>query len=157
MLVMEDAKLPPPNPPSAATIKRVVSETPGCRTIAAAMVGMSSRAALMIVQLRPPNFATAKVYGSRLSEPTSVGVETSRNLSAADNPYFGPMKRTITDHSVQIEKPMCSAVIENHRFRLATFFPVVAQNSSFSGSQCSIQREPRRVAVVVIAVSFSVF
>ena len=61
MLAIELAKLPPPTPASAETTSRVVNETPGFSTIAVAMVGISSRAALMIVQLRPPNLATAKV------------------------------------------------------------------------------------------------
>jgi hypothetical protein len=61
MLAMELAKLPPPTPAMHDTISSVVKETPGSSTIAVAMVGMSSSAALMIVQLRPPNRATAKV------------------------------------------------------------------------------------------------
>src|SRR3979411_1153259 len=121
MLVIDEAKFPPPKPPSAATMRKVPSEVPGCITIAAATVGMSSSMALMMVQFRPPNLATAKLYGSRIREPTSVGVETSRNLSAAERPYLGPRNRPITDQRVQIEKPMCSAKIENHRFRFATF------------------------------------
>ena len=36
-------------------------DVPGSMTIAARIVGMSSSAALTIVQFRPPNFATAKV------------------------------------------------------------------------------------------------
>jgi hypothetical protein len=36
----------------------------------------------MIVQLRPPNLATAKVYGSRSTEPMPAGTAVSRNLPA---------------------------------------------------------------------------
>ena len=61
MFVIDDAKLPPPTPAIAATIMKVVYDVPGCMTIAARMVGISSRAALTIVQFRPPNLATAKV------------------------------------------------------------------------------------------------
>lgn len=48
----------------------------------------------------------------RSTEPTSVGVDVSRNLSATDSPYFGPMNSTITDHRLQMENPTCSATIE---------------------------------------------
>jgi hypothetical protein len=61
MLAIELAKLPPPTPARQDTTSRVVNETPGSSTTAVAMVGTSSSAALMIVQFRPPNVATAKV------------------------------------------------------------------------------------------------
>ncbi len=61
MFVIDDAKLPPPTPPRAATSRNVPSDVPGCSTIAARTVGISSSAADTTVQLRPPNFATAKV------------------------------------------------------------------------------------------------
>ena len=38
---------------------------------------MNRTAALNIVQLRPPNVVTAKVYGNRISEPISPGTATS--------------------------------------------------------------------------------
>src|SRR3954454_4109010 len=103
MLAIDEAKLPPPTPASAATISRVLNETPGFITIAAAIVGTSSSRALKIVQLRPPNRATANVYGIRRTEPTSAGAEVSRNLSAGLMPYFGVMKSTSTDQTVQTE------------------------------------------------------
>jgi hypothetical protein len=61
MFVIDDAKLPPPTPAIAATIMNVVYDVPGCMTIAARIVGNSSSAALTMVQLRPPNYATANV------------------------------------------------------------------------------------------------
>ena len=61
MFVIDDAKLPPPTPARHATSMNVVYDVPGCMTIAAAIVGTSSRAALTIVQFRPPKRATAKV------------------------------------------------------------------------------------------------
>ena len=61
MLVMEEAKLPPPTPVSKATTMKVVYEVPGSITTQAATVGTSSSAALTIVQFRPPKRATAKV------------------------------------------------------------------------------------------------
>ena len=80
MLVIEEAKLPPPTPANMATISSVLNETPGSRKIAIRVVGMSSSSALITVQLRPPNLATAKVYGSRSTAPTSVGRAVSRNF-----------------------------------------------------------------------------
>ena len=65
MLVIDDAKLPPPTPASAAVIIKVSKEMPGLSRNAAVIVGISRSSALTMVQLRPPNFATAKVYGIR--------------------------------------------------------------------------------------------
>ncbi len=59
------------------------------------------------------------------------------------------MNNTITDHKVQIENPTCSAKIEKTRFRRAIFFPVLSQNPSSSGSQCSIHRFFPGFAVVI--------
>ncbi len=39
-------------------------------------VGISRSNALTMVQLRPPNFAGATVYGMRMNAPTSVGIAT---------------------------------------------------------------------------------
>src|ERR1700733_11939742 len=72
-------------------------------------------------------------------DPTSVGMLTNKNFPAASMWYSGPMNSTSTDHIVQIEKPMCSDRIENHRLRFAIFAPVRAQNPSSSGFQSSIQ------------------
>ena len=84
-----------------------------------ATAGTSSSAALKIVQLRPPNRATANVYGSRSTAPTSAGTAVSRNLPAGSMPYAGPRNSTSTDHSVHTEKPMCSEKIEKIRLRRA--------------------------------------
>lgn len=150
MFVMEEAKLPPPMPASIAQIRNVLNEVPGSITTKAATVGTSSRLAETIVQLRPPKIATAKVYGMRTMAPTSVAIETRKNLSAGVRPYSGPMNRTITDHTVQMEKPMCSERTEKMRLRRATFSPVSFQKASFSGSQCSIQRPPLLAAGAVL-------
>ena len=40
----------------------------------------------MTVQLRPPNLATANVYGIRSTAPTSVGSAVSRNFPAGSMP-----------------------------------------------------------------------
>src|SRR3954454_19990735 len=140
MLAIELAKLPPPTPASEDTTSRVVNETPGSRTTAVAMVGTRSRPALMIVQLRPPNFATAKVYGSRTNAPSAVGRVVSRNLPAGSMPNTGSGRNsTSTDHRLEIEKPMCSEKTEKNRLRRATRLPVCAQKSGSSGRQSSIQ------------------
>lgn len=140
MFVIEEAKLPPPMPVSAATATKVVYEVPGSITMKAATVGTSRVNALNTVQFRPPNLATAKVYGTRTRAPTSVAVEIRKNFPAGSTPYSGPMNRTITDHRVQMENPMCSESTENQRFRRAIRSPFSFQNVSSSGSHCSIQR-----------------
>ncbi len=129
MLVMEEAKLPPPMPASRPIQRKVSNDVPGFITANAATVGTRSRPAETIVQFRPPKTATAKVYGTRTTAPTSVTIEVSRNLSAGVSPYSGPMNSTSTDHSVQIENPMCSESTENTRFRRATFSPVSPRTS----------------------------
>ena len=108
MFAMELAELPPPTPATAATRSSVCSDTPGSSTARASSIGTSSSSALKTVQLRPPNVATAKVQGSRSTEPTSAGTMVSRNLSSGAKPYAGPRNSTGTDHIVQTEKPMCS-------------------------------------------------
>lgn len=118
------------------------NEVPGFITANAATLGTSSRLAETMVQFRPPKIATAKVYGTRTTAPTSVTIEVSMNLSAGVSPYSGPMKSTITDHMVQIENPMCSESTEKSRFRRATFSPVSFQKVSSSGSHSWIQRPP---------------
>lgn len=132
--------MPPPIPVSAATARKVAYEVPGFITTKAATVGTSRVSALNTVQFRPPNRATAKVYGTRTRAPTSVAVEIRKNLPAGSTPYSGPMNRTITDHRVQTEKPMCSDRTENQRLRRAIRSPLVRQKVSSSGSHCSIQR-----------------
>lgn len=61
MLVMLEAKLPPPTPASRPTTRNVSNEVPGSITTNAATVGTSSSVADTIVQFRPPKSATAKV------------------------------------------------------------------------------------------------
>jgi hypothetical protein len=61
MFAIEDAKLPPPTPATAAMTSMVVKDTPGFSRTAMSRVGTRRSAALNTVQLRPPNFATANV------------------------------------------------------------------------------------------------
>src|ERR687886_765155 len=140
MLVIELAKLPPPTPARHDTTSRVVYETPGSSTIAVAVVGISSRAALMTVQLRPPNFATANVYGSRTKAPRAVGRVVSRNLPAGSMPNTGSGRNsTSTDHRLQIENPMCSEKIEKSRLRRGALPPGAPPKARGSGGPSSIQ------------------
>src|SRR5262245_58231744 len=115
MFAMDEEKFPPPKPAVAAAASRTVYDTPGSITMETKIVGMSSRRALTTVQFRPPNRETASVYGMRIAEPIAAGTAVSTNLPAGSTWYFGPMKRTSTDHIVQTEKPMCSAKIEKIR------------------------------------------
>ena len=80
MFAMLDAKLPPPRPAVAAASAISQNGVAGFVTSNASnVVGMNSSSALTIVQLRPPNFGTAKVYGKRISEPIRPGSATSEN------------------------------------------------------------------------------
>src|SRR6266550_6575610 len=130
MLAIDEAKLPPPTPATAAAASNRPYGTPGCSTAAANRHGTSSRPALTIVQLRPPNFVTANVYGSRSTAPTAVGSVVSRNFPAGSMWYSGPRKSTNTDHRLHTENPMCSERIEKARFRRATLAPVRDQKAS---------------------------
>src|ERR1700716_585777 len=62
---------------------------------------------------------------------------------------FCGMKSTITDQIDQIEKPTCSAKIDQIRLRFATFLPPASQASTSSASQCSMLRS--RVKIVIWA------
>src|SRR3954454_9895689 len=127
MLVIEEAKLPPPKPARAAMTSRVEYETPGLIRNDAVTVGMSSRVAAKTVQLRPPKRATARLYGIRSTEPTSVGTAVSRNLPAGSMPYAGPRNNTMTDQIDHTENPMCSDRIEKIRLRRAILAPIDSQ------------------------------
>src|SRR4051794_20322893 len=62
MLAIEEAKLPPPNPAVAAIAMNTQYGVSGrWTTKAKSSVGITSSAALTIVQLRPPNFGPANV------------------------------------------------------------------------------------------------
>ncbi len=62
MFAIEEAKLPPPNPAVAAMTQKAQYGVSGfCTATAKSSVGMSSSAALIIVQLRPPKNGTANV------------------------------------------------------------------------------------------------
>src|SRR3989440_5649848 len=126
MLVIDEAKLPPPTPVIAARIISVVYDTPGLTRIAVGIAGSSSRAALMIVQLRPPKVATANVYGSRSTDPTSAGTAVSRNFPAGSMWDAGPRNSTLTHHIVQMEKPRGSDRVGKIRVPRATLAPPLA-------------------------------
>lgn len=158
MFAIEEEKLPPPTPAVAEQASRtqnVVSWScaashPLGTTNASSADGTSSSAADITVHNRPPRRGTANVYGIRIAEPTRLGTETSQNDSDTliGSPAAGRLSTT-TDHSTQIAKPRCSVNTEKIRLRRATRRPVVSQNSSSSGFQCSIQPRPRRAAAVV--------
>lgn len=93
-----------------------------------------------MVQVRPPNRATAKVYGRRSAAPIAVGTVVSTNLPAGSMWYAGPRKRTSTDHRLQTEKPTCSLKMDRTRLRRATLAPVAVQNVASSGRQSVIRR-----------------
>ena len=62
MLVIDEAKLPPPRPASAAQNSIVPNDVDGSLTAqASARVGTTSSSAETTVQLRPPKRGTAKV------------------------------------------------------------------------------------------------
>ena len=80
MLAIDEAKLPPPMPASSAAISAVENDTPGLSTNPANVHGTSNISTLKIVQLRPPNRATANVYGNRSMEPAAAGTAVRRNF-----------------------------------------------------------------------------
>src|SRR4051794_37606988 len=116
MFAMDDEKLPPPNPAVAAhpsSTQNWVSwlwcaSQPLGTTRATSRVGMSSSAALIVVQVRPPNFGTAKVYGSRSVEPIRFGTAVSQNCSDSDSetPTFARLITMIVQ-STQTLNPRC--------------------------------------------------
>jgi hypothetical protein len=61
MFAIDDEKLPPPTPATQAAARTVPKATPGWSTRPAATHGISSSRDETIVQLRPPNLATANV------------------------------------------------------------------------------------------------
>src|SRR5919106_1641690 len=147
MFAMLEAKLPPPRPAVTAATMNIQYGVLGFDTHTTSRVhGISSSRALTTVQFRPPNLATAKVYGKRIVAPTRLGTAASQNSWSTEKSKPACTRNTaLTLHSIQTEKPMCSARMDHTRFRRATFAPPPAQNSGFSGSQWSIQRPVRWV------------
>src|SRR5579859_1047401 len=81
MLAIELAKLPPPKPERPATASMTQNGVCGFATQAARpRVGIRSRSAETIVQLRPPKRETMNVYGMRRVAPTRLGIEMSQNV-----------------------------------------------------------------------------
>ena len=140
MLVIDDAKLPPPKPVMAATARNQPNpNSPGfIISIIVSPVGMSSTTAEKIAQLRPPNLAVACVYGIRRQEPTSVAVAAMTNFWSMLMPYSGPMNRAITENRDQIENPTCSQMTDQIRLRLAIAALPLSQATRSSGSQSVI-------------------
>src|SRR5207302_4026885 len=105
MFAIDDEKLPPPTPAVAAHSSSTHSWVSWlwCRshplgtTMAKRSVGMSSRAALIVVHARPPNLGTANVYGMRNIEPMRLGTSVRRNNSDTDRlmPMFARLMTTI--------------------------------------------------------------
>jgi len=145
MLAIEEAKLPPPTPASAAMPTSAMNGSSGLLTAQArAPVGRSRRRADTTVQLRPPNRGTAKVYGIRSVAPTSAGVETSQNISLTLRSKPTPLScGTTMLQSAQTAKPRNSAKMDSQRLRRAMGRPVVAHWVGFSGSHPSIHRPGR--------------
>ena len=149
MFAIDEEKLPPPKPASAAHPIRTHSCVPcaceasqplGTRNASRA-VGISSSVALNVVHARPPYFGTANVYGMRKNEPTRFGTAVSRNSSPIDMtmPMFARLMTTIV-HSTHTLKPRFSAKIEKMRFLRAIFLAPDSQTASSSGSHFSIHR-----------------
>src|SRR5688572_2689612 len=117
MFDIELAKLPPPNPASAAASSSTPKGVSGFDTHTASMIdGMSSSAAEMMVQLRPPNFGTRNEYGMRSVAPTRLGIEMSQKISPVPSakPAAGS-DTTTTLQSCQTTKPRNSAKIDQRR------------------------------------------
>src|SRR3954470_24921920 len=106
MLAIEEAKLPPPKPAVAAATRNSEYGVPGWVTHQViSATGTSSSAPDTAVQLRPPNRATAAVYGMRMNEPTRFGTATSQNSWSTEKWKPAAGRLTVTAlHSSQIEK-----------------------------------------------------
>src|SRR5512139_3895500 len=145
MFAMLEAKFPPPKPAVTAATTNIQYGVAGLLTHTTSSVhGTSRSSALTTVQLRPPKRATAKVYGNRIVAPTRLGTAASQNSWSTEKSKPACARYTaLTLQSIQTENPTCSARIDHARLRRATCFPPPSQNSSFSGSQCSIHLLPR--------------
>src|SRR4051812_15632961 len=141
MFAIELAKFPPPKPDSAATTSMTQNGVCGFETQKPrAMAGIRSRLAEMIVQFRPPNLGTMKVYGNRRVAPTRLGIEISQKICEVSKvkPAFGSCTTTMLQ-SCQTMKPRNSAKIDHRRLRPAMTLPTAAHWPAFSGCQLSIQ------------------
>ena len=149
MFDIELAKFPPPKPARAATNSMTGNGVSGLLTAnPSATAGISSRAAEIIVQLRPPSLGTRKVYGRRRVAPTSAGIEMSQKvwLMSKVKPAAGSCTTTMLQ-SCQTTKPRNSAKIDHLRLRLAMARPTRFHWPVSSAFQPSIHRPGRCVSV----------
>src|SRR6185312_15555670 len=149
MLAIDEAKVPPPKPAVAAITTRIANGVPGWLTAhASSRHGISSSAAEMVVQLRPPKSGTANVYGNLRKAPTPLGRATRNRAWLAVSahpeapgwlgcpwPPAAVICTTTMLHNIHTLNPTCSAKIEKIKFRRAIALPVVSQNSGSSGRQ----------------------
>src|SRR5512144_208091 len=113
MFAMLEAKLPPPRPAVTAASTNIQYGVAGSLTHTTSSVHGTSRSkALVTVQLRPPNLATANVYGNRIVAPTRLGTAASQNSWFTEKSKPACARYTaLTLHSIHTENPTCSARI----------------------------------------------
>ena len=141
MFVIDEAKLPPPSPVSAAHIRYGHSGSPGWPSARACRPSGSAAPAPRTSSSsarRTSRWPACRGCAGQLRPGWRAPRE---ELVAALKPYTDRgMNSTITDQMDQIENPMCSATTDQIRLRRAIFVARLPSHVS-SGSQSAIRCE----------------
>ncbi len=140
MLLIEQAKLPPPMPERKASNWNTHSGVSWlCSAKPAPAAGIISSAVVRKMVLRPPAMRIMNDAGMRRVAPVRPAMAVRVNSSAGANGKPRLSICTVTmPHISQMAKPISRLGMEIHRLRLATRLPVVSQNIWSSTSHFSI-------------------
>ncbi len=140
MLLMEQAKLPPPMPESRARAWNTMNGVSGfIRAMPVPSAGIISNAVVRNTVLRPPAILIMNDAGIRSVAPDRPAIADRVKSCSTENgkPRFF-IWVVIIPHISQMAKPISRLGMEIHRLRVATRLPSRSQKSSFSTSQCSM-------------------
>ncbi len=137
MFAIEEAKLAPPIPQTAAIRASSPYGVPVSWSAKPSHnMGTTRMTVLNAVNFRSPKFGPMKVYRIRKVPPVRPGMAVSQNSCDLEKPKPTSFSlTTVTDQTCQTTKPSISAGTETQRLRRATVRPVDCQKSSSSGRQ----------------------
>jgi len=129
MLLIEQAKLPPPMPERKASSWNTHSGVSWlCSAKPAPAAGIISSAVVRKMVLRPPAMRIMNDAGMRRVAPVrpAMAVRVNSSAGAKGKPRLSICTVTMP-HISQMAKPISRLGMEIHRLRLATRLPVVSQ------------------------------
>ena len=130
MLLIEQAKLPPPIPESSAKAWNTQNGVPGfIKAIPVPAAGIINSAVVRKMVLRPPAMRIMNDAGMRSVAPARPASAVSENswLTVNEKPRFC-IWVVIIPHIIQTANPISRLGMDIHRLRLAMCLPSCSQN-----------------------------